>query len=563
MSNLLHLEHLERIKDQLNNTFTLDNLAAFVEKHIPIEGVPWVFGDRYRYQQDVLNETARVVNVQKPAQIGLTMVSMAWGLAACATQPKFNTIYALPSANDATKLVITKMNPLIQGSNELRRLVSSDVDNTGLKQIGGNFLHIRGTLSETAALSISADALIVDEVDRCDQFRIKQFRSRLQASQHRLIRQFSTPTVDGYGIAKEGKTSKRMRHVAKCGCCGYSWLPTYHENIVIPEFTGDLKDLSKENLKDVRWQEARWDCPRCHRDPKLHVSNLEWVCENPSDNYEAVQYFITPVTAHKVLTPDYLVRSSTEYDMRSEWQNQVLGETAQESDAMLTWDDLTAILLTEGVPKSDGVHVMGVDIGQQCAVTVGKQTAEGTVIVVHREFVPLNLLRERRKQLQAEYRIVASVHDTLPETNLIRQITEEDPNAYGAIFSQEKTTEMYSLQEREADNTQAKLNLRQLKINRTIALDMVQDMIKSRTLFMVPSSREYRMQYLSLKRIQTSDEQGMKFSWVKTDGQDHMMFSLMYMLLALRMASRKSWFSEPVKPLVRAFTPRKQQSKRF
>ena len=193
------------------------------------------------------------------------------------------------------------------------------MNNNELKQIGNNFIFIRGSRSETAALSISADCLVADEIDRSDPDTLKQFRSRLQASELQIIKQFSTPTIEGVGIAKEAETSKRWRHFAKCARCDHIWLPSYHTDVRIPGFLDDLREVTKTNIKNMEWQKAHWRCPSCGQDPLLHPSRLTWICENQADNYEAATYYVSPVTACLVLKPSYLVRTSTEFNTRSEW----------------------------------------------------------------------------------------------------------------------------------------------------------------------------------------------------------------------------------------------------
>ncbi len=149
-------DHLRRVKDGANNVYKLNALADWVEKYIYLEGKKMRFKNGYEFQRDIINDTARVTNTVKPAQIGLTTTTIAYFLAGLATQKPFNVIYALPTASDASKLTVTKVNPLIYESPELKRLLNSNVDSYELKQIGQNFLFIRGSKSETAALSISA-----------------------------------------------------------------------------------------------------------------------------------------------------------------------------------------------------------------------------------------------------------------------------------------------------------------------------------------------------------------------------------------------------------------------
>ena len=526
-----YLDHLERLQEGVADTYSLTSLSNWVEKYAYLDGRKFSFKD-YEFQRNVMDDPSRVVNTIKPAQIGLTVTTMMYLLSVMATQ-RLHCIYALPSANDAGKLVTTKLNPIIYNTPELKRLLNVNVDSTELKEINGNFLFTRGTRSETAALSVSADLLVVDELDRCDPDVVKQFRSRLQASPYKLVRQFSTPTISGYGIAKEAEASVRYRHFCTCAHCGHRFLPNYWSDIVIPDYGRPLNELDRINLKDVRWKEARWKCPSCGKDPKIDKDRMEWVAENPTENYEATTRFISPVTAHKVLTPSYLVRSSTEFNTRSEFINQVLGETSEEENQQITVGDLERALTTSPLESSE-LHCLGADMGQLCHVTIGRLTQDGTMLVVHTEAIPLANFEVRRQELCRQYRVVVSVHDTQPETFLVSKITDRDPNAWGAIFTTSKTTELFTTQQKSQDVEEGKLNLRLVKINRTAMLDKLLEQFKGSKVVVArnPDTGRFISQMLSLKRQQTMVRDEFTWAWIKTDHNDHAHFSMCYLLTA-------------------------------
>ena len=526
-----YLDHLERLTEGVNDVYSLTSLSNWVEKYAYLEGEKFSF-DGYEFQRLVMDDPSRVVNTVKPAQIGLTITTMMYFLSVMATQ-KMNVIYALPSASDAAKLVTTKLNPILYGTPELKRLLNVNVDSTELKEINGNFLFTRGTRSETAALSVSADLLVADEIDRCDADTLKQFRSRLQASPYKLVRQFSTPTIAGYGIAKEAEASVRYRHFCACAHCGHRFLPNYWSDIVIPDYDRPLNELDRLNLKDVKWEEARWGCPSCGKDPEISKERLEWVAENPTENYEATTRFISPATAYRVLTPPYLVRSSTEFNTRSEFVNQVLGETSEEENQQITVGDLERALTTSPLESSE-LHCLGADMGQLCHVTIGRLTQDGTMLVVHTEAIPLANFEVRRQELCRQYRVVVSVHDTQPETFLVSKITDRDPNAGGAIFTTSKTTELFTTQQKSQDVEEGKLNLRLVKINRTAMLDKLLEQFKGSKVVVArnPDTGRFISQMLSLKRQQTMVRDEFTWSWIKTDHNDHAHFSMCYLLTA-------------------------------
>lgn len=527
-------EHLKRVQDGARDVYSLNNLSAWIERYLRLEGRKFDMSGRYSFQKRIVNDTSRVVNTVKCAQIGLTTATIAYFLAAMATQRKFNTIYALPSQTDASKIVTTKINPIIQESTRLRQLADKSADSVELKQIGNNFLFCRGAKSETAALSISADCLVADEIDRSDPDVLKQFRSRLQASELAIIKQFSTPTVDGVGISKEAETSKRYRSFATCFHCNHTWLPSFHTDIRVPGYTADISEITRTNIQTLDWKSAHWICPNCNRDPILHPSRLQWVCENDSENWEASTYYVNPVVCCEVLKPAYLVRTSTEFNTRSEWLNQVLGETSTENNEQITRQDVEASF-TNSLDSSE-VHYLGADIGLLCHVAIGRKTQAGELLVVHRETVPVSNFMQRRQELMKQYRIAVSVMDVYPYTQTIMQICDYDVNAYGCTFSTGNSPELFTIQEKVADAEEGKLNLRLVKANRTRALDEILLLFKEKHILIARVSdsedSKFLSHVLSMKRVQVFVKDELQFSWKKTTGEDHMMFAVMYLNLA-------------------------------
>ena len=549
------LEHLKRVQDGARDVYSLSNLSSWIEKYLRLEGRKFDMSGRYSFQKRIVNDTSRVVNTVKCAQIGLTTATIAYFLAAMATQRKFHVVYALPSQTDASKIVTTKIDPIINESSRLRQLADKNVATVELKQIGNNFLFCRGAKSETAALSISADCLVADEIDRSDPNVLKQFRSRLQASELAIIKQFSTPTIDGVGISKEAEVSRRYRSFAKCYCCGHVWLPSYHSDMKVPGYTADISEITRTNIQTLDWKNAHWTCPSCGKDPQLHPSRLQWVCENESESWEASTYYVNPVVCCEVLKPAYLVRTSTEFNTRGEWLNQVLGETSTEDNEQLTRQDVEASFC-QSLDSSE-VHYLGADVGLLCTVAIGRKTQAGELLVVHRESIPVTNFIARRQELMKQYRIAVSVHDCFPYTSMIMGICDYDPNSYGCSFSVGNSPELFSIQEKVANPEEGKLNLRLVKANRTRALDEILLLFKSKALLTarISSSEDdkYLAHLLSMKRSQVFVKEQLQFVWAKTNGEDHSLFALAYLNLACLLRSTVEPWTDGSLGLVRSF----------
>ena len=232
-----------------------------------------------------------------------------------------------------------------------------------------------------------------------------------------------------------------------------------------------------------------------------------------------------------------------------------MGETSEESNEQITLQDVE-LAETDLNLNSSEIHYFGADMGLMCAISIGRLTQEEQLLVVHREMVPISLFESRRRELIKLYRCINSVHDVYPYTSEIMKLTEADSNAYGALFTTSKSPEMFTLQEKVPNAEEGKLNLRLLKVNRTAALDTVRDMFKQRNIVMAKTDKSatFKNHYTSLKRVQQFVKEELQFLWVKSDGDDHMLFSLVYLMLAIKMRGRISgWTTAGAVKLVSSY----------
>jgi phage terminase large subunit GpA-like protein len=126
--------------------------------------------DLFPFQRELYEAFAAkdlaTVDVMKSAQCGISAagVSLALYTASCW---EANVLYVLPSADDAHDFSDTRVKPAIDDSPWPRiRVDSTDIKE--LKRVGKASIYFRGSRSEPKALSIPADVLILDELDRLD-----------------------------------------------------------------------------------------------------------------------------------------------------------------------------------------------------------------------------------------------------------------------------------------------------------------------------------------------------------------------------------------------------------
>lgn len=554
--------HLQRVEEALADTYALQNLDVWIERKTKLDGRPFSFKG-HEFQRTIIQDAVNTSIVVKCAQVGLSEILARWTLAACTTQSDFTVIYTFPTTNDAEKFCKTRIDPCINDSAELSRAINPNLNNSEIKQFNRNsFIYFRGTLSETAALSVPANAVIHDEVDKSNLTQMSVYVSRLQHKPHKIRKLFSTPTVNKYGISKEAETARRYRQMLQCNHCNFQFLPDYFNNVIIPGWDRDKKEITKSNLKDIRWQEARLLCPHCGKMPEVRPEHQEWVCENPMDAYPANAWFITPFSAPTIIGIPYLVKNSTEYDKFSEFMNQALGLTSEDSDDSITEEDLAKALVRADL-KSSETHYLGADMGLLCRISIGRITADGIILVVHREIVPYHQFEERLGVLRGLYRVAVCLFDAQPYVDMVRRLTERDPNAYAGVFTTGTPSVLYSVKEQEEDAKEGKMNMRRINITRTMAFDSLMAEIKAEKVVVQAQDAlddAWKNEMRSLKRIAKFDRTNeLVYSWEKTDGQDHSHFSLLYLYLAIKMRGLASGtFNRAQVPLIRSF-PVKQR----
>lgn len=532
--------HLDQMFAAVFNTYDLKDVVRYIEDKTYLRGARFSF-QYHEFQKDILSDTSKTVYVQKCAQVGMSEAMARYALGVSRIIPYFSTILTMPFTNDVTKFIKTRLDPIIQESPDLARAVAKTLDNSENKGIGNSLLYARGTGGTTAALSVPADLLIHDEVDRSDPATIGQYQSRLQHSSWGLTRIFSTPTFAGVGIAAHMKVARRQHHMVKCHRCNHHFVPNYHEHVHIPGFNGDKQEITKYNIHTLRVDEAILLCPRCKLEPELWPQHREWVFENPNDRYDAVGYLVIPFSLPKICTAPYLVRQSVKYESWTEFCNQALGEVNNDQAQQLTENDVSNARWTNGTLDSTDLHGMGIDLGLTCHFTVGRITQGGDFLIVHRETCSLMDFRATKARLSIKYRVAVAVMDHQPYTDLVLDCQKTDKNLYGGIYDVGKDMQHYLRRTAEEEEKDGKLPMNVVRIARDLNFDELMGLFKAKKVhWMAVGSNEdalFQNHCLDMKRVQVVDRFGeMKYTWEKSSGgQDHFFHAVGYLYIACRL----------------------------
>jgi hypothetical protein len=506
--------------------------------------------------------------VQKCSQIGLSEIMARYGVAVTNMIPDFSVIVTFPFSGDASDFARTRIDPFVKNSPKLREAINPKMNNGEIKQFGSSFMYFRGTNGKTQAISIPADMIISDEIDRSDPHVLSQYTSRLTHSKFKIRRNFSTPTIPGYGIAKEMLESERIKNLCKCSGCARWFLPDYFEHVKIPDFDNSLRTITKSNLTKTRYMEASLHCPHCGKPLSAYDLRPEmrnWVSENKSDNFTARGYFVSPFDAPNLISIVDLIKASTQYARFTEFVNQNLGLPEEDATESLTLADLNAAQLPPGVDmRSSQLHCMGIDQGLICHIAIGRITPEGTFLIVYRERCTLGELETRKKKLAAEWKVIITVMDSQPNVHLVQAIQKYDKNCYGAVYGKnKKQIEPFKIQMFVGDESEGKLPIHTVQVNRDKAFDLLLGVIKGGSMKWAPIHPDddelFEKHLLDMRRVNVFDDHmEQTWTWVKSaQGQDHYHHTVLYLWMACMLRGTASRdVSLAVIPLITKFKVR-------
>lgn len=546
--------HLERLKAGSSEARALDQVSLWIEQKTHLNGRPYSYKG-HEYQPFILDASEPEWVIQKCSQVGITEMSIRMALALCGMIRGFTIAYTLPTAKFAGTVMKTRVNPVIESSPHLRQEVS-DIDNVEVKRIGNSYLYLKGAAGTNAPISVPCDMRIHDEVDFSDPVVLSQYHSRMTHSPYKFKGQLSTPTLPGKGINAEFAHTRRHFNFVKCHHCNHLFIPDYFEHVRIPGFTGDLRDINKQNLPTTRYKEAYVECPSCGGKPSLLPEHREWVLENPDDNYAAFGVQVSPFDAPTLITPGYLIESSTQYRKLSDFVNFGLGTPMEDKDSTMTQDEMRSMIVSSFNLDSGVTHVMGLDLGKTCWATVCAVHADGGMRIIHVEPIPVHELRDRYHALRLEWRVRLTVSDSMPYTETILTLQKQDLNLFGAVYlERNRNLSLFTVKDSEADPDKGTQPVRQVNIVRDRSFDAFMEFARSGQLSKRPC--EYDDVWVShmtdMRRIKDWDAgaQEMGTKWVKSStAEDHLHHSALYAYIAAQMLGASKGTATGLPPMM-------------
>lgn len=522
---------LKRLEIGLGSSDSLDNIAKWLEDNTELNGMPWNY-KHHEYQIDIANDVSRRLVVKKCSQVGLSELLARKILAFLNISRNVHAIYTLPSSKQAQRFVKTRMDPIIEGSTIMRENLNANVDSTEVKQFGSNFLYLAGTYGQTSAISIPATMVIHDETNFCDPVVLTTFASRLRhAEDGGYLWDFSTPTVEGFGVSK--KYDKSDQHLYLCKChCGYEDAPDFGRDMVVPGFDKNANEFVKMDLIDplARFDLAVMLCPKCRNPwPLTDPTRRRWVAKNP-DVINMRGYWVRPWDVPHFNSAPVIFQQADSYETHQDWNNFVLGNDYSDSQNSFQRD----AILNNQVAKwcepgsvSGSQFVAGLDVGKTSWLTVAKKEG-ANLIVVYLERIVIEgdgtNISARAIEVAKKFGVSRMIVDAAPDFTTALRIVEGLPVgvAYACYYTKTDQKKLSNISEKDT---------RVIHVNRTKSLN---ELCKASNggFIKYPQHTEMKLMADHLEALKRVDQkQGVegevKSFWVNT-APDHYAHSLNY-----------------------------------
>lgn len=356
---------------------------------------------------------------------------------------------------------------IISGSKEQKVEGILEVDNRGLKTWGdhGVMLFV-GSNSKVSFLSFSADVVVIDERDKCNQANLAMAPDRYQASELQIWREVGVPTVEGKGIAESfNDFSDAKEWFVKCIHCNEWQFLDFFENVI-----REVDDQVFQ-LRDLDWIEVERDvklfCRKCGKEIN-RLSDGEWIHKfegrDTSGYHVSEQMFANTKIAN--MWKAFLEALQNESKMQR-FMNSLLGLPYVSAGAKLTLailDECVELGEKYRMPSKAKKATMGVDVGKVLNVTIcdhpRKEKFRRPVFIgTVRDFSELHSLIDR-------FGVTVCVVDSLPETRKAKEFAKE---ARCAVWLCEYVTERIVDMNLKKDPDDPKINI--VQVDRTQSLD--------------------------------------------------------------------------------------------
>lgn len=311
--------------------------SLWVEKHgiLNESGLPIEFHS-HKFLKDIYDDMSPFQVVLKPPQVGMTVLQIIKTLW-CAKKMEWDIIYTLPTATDVNDMAGGKINRIIAQNPVLSSWVAEH-DTVEQKAVGKQIIYYRSTFVQKAAMMVSSDLNVHDEVDASDASVITQYETRLEAKSDGKRWYFSHPSISGFGVDIQWQQSDKKEWFITCPHCSHFHFMKFPDCII----------------------EDRYVCEKCKRilDDEDRI-NGEWL---PTTEGKFSGYHISQMMCSWISAPNIMEKYNDPKKDKQYFSNYVLGLPFVGSENKIEPEVVLKNVVSD-LNAQDGRVVIGVDTG--------------------------------------------------------------------------------------------------------------------------------------------------------------------------------------------------------
>lgn len=300
-------------------------------------GLPIEFKE-HKFLIDMINDMSPLQVWLKAPQIGATTTQIIKSFYVAKKLGKA-IIYTLPTDADIKDMAGGKVNRIIAQNPILSSWVK-DHDSVEQKSVGDSIIYYRGTWTQKAAMMVSSDLNIHDEVDASNADVITQYETRLEAKADGMRWYFSHPSIAGHGVDVYWQRSDKKEWVISCPGCSKQQILSWPESINLEKQCYECK-YCRQPIEDKTRKHGSW----------------KPTAQGIFSGYHVSQLMCPWITASKIIESFNDPKKNEQY-----FYNYVLGLPYLSSENKITSDIVLKNVIPEINEQGDRI-IIGVDTG--------------------------------------------------------------------------------------------------------------------------------------------------------------------------------------------------------
>jgi len=473
------------------------------------------------YLKEILldKSTQRVLKKSTQGGVSECLIVISWVAASDGNV----VFYVLPTDHLMQRFVSNRYEKSLMYSDYYRnfkidrktdKILKRDINaSRSLKDIGKGVISFAGSQSDVPFTEIPADWFIVDEADKCDADRLQMGLERLGHSSNPHEIYVGNPTFVGSFLDLKYDKSTQSQWGIRCDC-GHTIFIDFFKHIVRQE--DEFNYIIRDKKYDVEsGEDIRPICDKCEK-PFDRFAYGQYIAKQRSDiSGKHISRLFSGTSTLVKIVDNFNQALENDYKMQR-FYNSDLGLSYTAQGAKITREMIVNNIQDYKMPsKSEGVCIMGIDVGNVLHVKINKLVngiKQSVFIGTCNDLVEIYELCDR-------YHVVAGVMDGLPEIRMARLFSHSANGRFRCFFGNDKSDSVNSKE-------------KNLTVSRLTSIDNLKESILKKELIFpkdITNYDEYLNHMVTPVRVWNDDKE--VYSW-ESNRADHFFFAEVYASLA-------------------------------